>query len=156
MYFVSLFHYSMIVLSNERSVRLFGDCACCFEVFRGFLLLFSLFQCPSLLLIFDITLEHIQMYIVPSIAYYDSLTSRCIFQKYKPEIEADHFVHYGAYSSVDVEAVDMEKFPKLRDLPWYMANMTKGDCLFIPYQFVSIKTFHIIFSFLYILKFQNY
>ncbi|XP_063434150.1 uncharacterized protein LOC134715718 [Mytilus trossulus] len=55
-------------------------------------------------------------------------------KKYKPEIEADHFVHYGAYSSVDVEAVDMEKFPKLRDLPWYMANITKGDCLFIPYQ----------------------
>lgn len=55
-------------------------------------------------------------------------------KKYKPEIEADHFMQYGSYSKVDVEAVDMEKFPKLRDLPWYMANITKGDCLFIPYQ----------------------
>lgn len=55
-------------------------------------------------------------------------------KKYKKEIEGDHFVHQGAYSNVDVESVDMEKFPKLRDLPWYSVNITKGDCLYIPYQ----------------------
>lgn len=55
-------------------------------------------------------------------------------KKYKKEIEADHFIKRGAYSMVDVEAVDMEKFPKLADLPWYMVNMTKGDCLYIPFQ----------------------
>uniref|UniRef100_H2YG20 JmjC domain-containing protein n=1 Tax=Ciona savignyi TaxID=51511 RepID=H2YG20_CIOSA len=36
------------------------------------------------------------------------------------------------YSSVDVERVDMYKYPTLSKLPWYIANMDTGDCLYIP------------------------
>ena len=40
----------------------------------------------------------------------------------------------GQYSKVDVEKVDLLKFPKLRDLPWYEIKLHKGDCVFIPFK----------------------
>ncbi|XP_078483175.1 bifunctional peptidase and (3S)-lysyl hydroxylase JMJD7 [Ciona intestinalis] len=36
------------------------------------------------------------------------------------------------FSSVDVEKVDMYKYPTLGKLPWYIANMETGDCFYIP------------------------
>nr|XP_026689484.1 jmjC domain-containing protein 5-like [Ciona intestinalis] len=37
------------------------------------------------------------------------------------------------FSSVDVEKVDMHKYPTLGKLTWYIANMDTGDCFYIPY-----------------------
>ena len=39
----------------------------------------------------------------------------------------------GDYSSVNVDQVDMFKYPSLLNLPWWSARMDAGDCLFIPY-----------------------
>ncbi|XP_046562648.1 bifunctional peptidase and arginyl-hydroxylase JMJD5-like [Haliotis rubra] len=55
-------------------------------------------------------------------------------KKYGPDIEADGYVWDGSYSSVDVDSVDMYKFPRLSGLPWFKVHMEKGDCLFIPYR----------------------
>nr|CAB3257799.1 jmjC domain-containing protein 7 [Phallusia mammillata] len=38
----------------------------------------------------------------------------------------------GGYSSVDVEKVDMYKYPTLGDLEWHLGKMEAGDCLYIP------------------------
>ncbi|XP_061174129.1 bifunctional peptidase and arginyl-hydroxylase JMJD5-like [Saccostrea echinata] len=57
-----------------------------------------------------------------------------IDKKHKAEVEGDGWTENGAYSKVDVEKVDLYRFPKLRDLPWYEIKMQKGDCLFIPYK----------------------
>jgi len=40
----------------------------------------------------------------------------------------------GGYASVDVEKVDMYKYPTLQKLPWYNVIMNAGDCLYIPLQ----------------------
>ena len=40
----------------------------------------------------------------------------------------------GSFSKVDVDKVDLEKYPGLADVPWYKATMEPGDCLFIPYR----------------------
>ncbi|CAB3977741.1 Hypothetical predicted protein [Paramuricea clavata] len=40
----------------------------------------------------------------------------------------------GSFSKVDVDKVDLQKYPGLADVPWYKANMEAGDCLFIPYR----------------------
>ena len=54
------------------------------------------------------------------------------FQIHRDLVEADGWVTDKGYSQVDVEAVDMLKFPKLQQIPWYSAKLKKGDCLFIP------------------------
>ncbi|XP_013384785.1 jmjC domain-containing protein 5 [Lingula anatina] len=55
-----------------------------------------------------------------------------IDKKYSHLVEKDGFKEDGSYSTVDVEKVDMEKFPGFRNVPWWTASMEKGDCLFIP------------------------
>ncbi len=49
-------------------------------------------------------------------------------------VEAEGWIHNGSYNNVDVDSVDMDKYPNLRDVPWWSAVMEKGDCLFIPMQ----------------------
>jgi hypothetical protein len=39
---------------------------------------------------------------------------------------------YGQWSSVDVENVDLEKFPGFKDMKWLDLWMDEGDCLFNP------------------------
>lgn len=39
---------------------------------------------------------------------------------------------YGGFTLIDVQKVDLMKFPKFRDVPWYYANISAGDCLFLP------------------------
>ena len=39
----------------------------------------------------------------------------------------------GDYCSVNVDKVDMNKYPFLLDLPWWNATMEEGDCLYVPY-----------------------
>lgn len=38
----------------------------------------------------------------------------------------------GGYSSVDVEKVDMYKYPTLGEVEWHLGKMEAGDCLYIP------------------------
>jgi len=40
----------------------------------------------------------------------------------------------GGYSKVDVDKVDLKKFPNLARVPWHYAKMEAGDCLYIPYK----------------------
>ena len=54
------------------------------------------------------------------------------FQEFHEDVEADGWVLRGRYSQVDVESVDMVKFPGLKFVPWWSASVQKGDCLFIP------------------------
>lgn len=56
------------------------------------------------------------------------------FQSYKRMVEKDGWVENGAYSLVDVDAVDALKFPGIQHAAWYQINMKKGDCVFIPYK----------------------
>ncbi|KAK3579916.1 hypothetical protein CHS0354_012457 [Potamilus streckersoni] len=57
-----------------------------------------------------------------------------IDKKHKDLVERDGFEKDGTFSTVDVEKVDLDKFPGLKEAPWYEVNMTKGDCLFIPFK----------------------
>ncbi|XP_076305315.1 bifunctional peptidase and arginyl-hydroxylase JMJD5-like isoform X2 [Tachypleus tridentatus] len=47
----------------------------------------------------------------------------------------------GSYSGVDVEKVDMYRYPGLQDVPWYNVTINPGDCIFIPYMwFHSVQS----------------
>ncbi|XP_057300540.1 bifunctional peptidase and arginyl-hydroxylase JMJD5-like [Hydractinia symbiolongicarpus] len=48
----------------------------------------------------------------------------------------------GAFSKVDVDAVDLDKYPGIAKAPWWEANMVAGDCLFIPSRwFHQVRSF---------------
>ena len=38
----------------------------------------------------------------------------------------------GDYSLVDVQKVDMEKFPQFATLPFWKFELQPGDCIYIP------------------------
>lgn len=63
------------------------------------------------------------------------LTNECLsnwnFQEHSKLIDMDH--GEGDYCSVNVDQVDMFKYPSLQNLPWWSAHLEPGDCLFIPY-----------------------
>ena len=40
---------------------------------------------------------------------------------------------YGGFATLDVESVNLIKYPKFKDVRWKHANMTPGDCLYLPY-----------------------
>ncbi|KAK7108102.1 hypothetical protein V1264_015897 [Littorina saxatilis] len=51
--------------------------------------------------------------------------------------------HNGAYSAVDVDSVDLTKFPGLADAEFYHVNVTAGDCLYIPYRWIhQVRSFN--------------
>ncbi|XP_033095598.1 jmjC domain-containing protein C-like isoform X2 [Anneissia japonica] len=52
--------------------------------------------------------------------------------KYREYVILDHFE--GGYSSVDVDKVDFTKYPGLSQVEFHYAEMTSGDCIFIPYK----------------------
>ena len=39
---------------------------------------------------------------------------------------------YGAYSGLNVEAMDLQKYPAWRGVEWYDVQIEQGDCLYIP------------------------
>ena len=45
------------------------------------------------------------------------------------------------YSGMDVDAMDLEKYPAWRNVEWYDVQMETGDCLFIP-----TAWYHTVFS----------
>ena len=40
---------------------------------------------------------------------------------------------YGGFATLDVESVNLIKYPEFKEVTWQYANMTAGDCLFLPY-----------------------
>lgn len=42
----------------------------------------------------------------------------------------------GAYSEVDVEKVDMFRFPEFQSLPWWKSSLKPGDCIYIPKEYI--------------------
>ncbi|XP_033634064.1 bifunctional peptidase and arginyl-hydroxylase JMJD5-like [Asterias rubens] len=50
----------------------------------------------------------------------------------KENIDIDH--PDGSFSGVDVDRVDMYKYPGLGQVPWYNVTMEPSDCFFIPYR----------------------
>lgn len=42
---------------------------------------------------------------------------------------------YGGFATLDVESVNLIKYPKFKEVRWQYANMTPGDCLFLPYSY---------------------
>ena len=39
----------------------------------------------------------------------------------------------GDFCSVDVDKVDMIKYPFLRKIPWYNVSLEQGDCIYVPH-----------------------
>lgn len=46
---------------------------------------------------------------------------------------ADGDKGYGGFATLDVQSVNLIKYPKFKEVKWQYANMTPGDCLFLPY-----------------------
>ncbi|XP_070543367.1 bifunctional peptidase and (3S)-lysyl hydroxylase Jmjd7-like [Ptychodera flava] len=78
-----------------------------------------------------------------SVLHYDALDNiNCIMDGEKELImidrkEEDHIDidnPVGSFCGVDVDKVDMVKYPGLQDVPWYSVKMLPSDCLFIPYK----------------------
>lgn len=47
-------------------------------------------------------------------------------------MSADSEFEWGGYSEVDIDSVDLEMFPKIRDVHFSKVTMNKGDCIFMP------------------------
>ena len=39
---------------------------------------------------------------------------------------------YGGYSQININAVDMTKYPKVAETPWMFTTLQGGDCLYLP------------------------
>ncbi|XP_041462941.1 bifunctional peptidase and arginyl-hydroxylase JMJD5-like [Lytechinus variegatus] len=60
-----------------------------------------------------------------------------LFLNYTQYRHQFHFDHPdGSYSSVDVDSVDMIKYPGLRNVEFYKAKLFPGDCIYIPYKWI--------------------
>uniref|UniRef100_H2YG19 JmjC domain-containing protein n=1 Tax=Ciona savignyi TaxID=51511 RepID=H2YG19_CIOSA len=97
--------------------------------------------CPGFLELLNMALLWFSSGGTKSVLHNDSFENiNCLFdgtkelimidRKHKELVPIDNMEK--GYSSVDVERVDMYKYPTLSKLPWYIANMDTGDCLYIP------------------------
>ena len=59
----------------------------------------------------------------------DAFTNICGLQI--PVADGDR--GYGGFATLDVQSVNLIKYPKFKQVRWQYANMTPGDCLFLPY-----------------------
>ncbi|XP_071955296.1 bifunctional peptidase and (3S)-lysyl hydroxylase Jmjd7-like [Antedon mediterranea] len=61
--------------------------------------------------------------------------------KYRENVTLDKFL--GGYSSVDIDEVDLLKYPGLTQVEFHYAEMSAGDCIFIPYKwFHQVNSYH--------------
>lgn len=51
---------------------------------------------------------------------------KMIYKAWEPEYEI------GGYSIIGVDAVDLIKYSKMKDVPWSFVTINAGDCLFLP------------------------
>ena len=49
-----------------------------------------------------------------------------IYKSWEPEYEI------GGYSLLDVQSVDLIKYPEVQNVPWSFVTVNAGDCLFLP------------------------
>ncbi|XP_071805336.1 uncharacterized protein [Asterias amurensis] len=48
-------------------------------------------------------------------------------------IAKEDFKAYGGFALLDPDNVDLDKYPSFTDVDWTYANLTAGDCLYLPY-----------------------
>ena len=44
----------------------------------------------------------------------------------------DSAFEWGGYSEIDVDSVDLELFPLIKEVHYSKVTMNKGDCFFMP------------------------
>lgn len=44
----------------------------------------------------------------------------------------DSKYEWGGYSEIDIDSVDLDEFPKIKDVHYSKVRMNKGDCIFMP------------------------
>ena len=44
----------------------------------------------------------------------------------------DSKYEWGGYSEINVDSVDLEVFPKIKDVHYSKVTLNKGDCIFMP------------------------
>ena len=44
----------------------------------------------------------------------------------------DSKYEWGGYSEIDIDSVDLDEFPKIKDVHYSKVKMNKGDCIFMP------------------------
>ncbi|XP_063694921.1 bifunctional peptidase and (3S)-lysyl hydroxylase JMJD7-like [Bolinopsis microptera] len=50
----------------------------------------------------------------------------------RSEMELGHFKREGSFSSVDVDSVNLNKYPGFGEITFYNATIEAGDCVYIP------------------------
>ena len=50
----------------------------------------------------------------------------------RTSIEDGHMRELGSYSDVDVDGVDLDRFPGFSNIKFYNATIEAGDCVYIP------------------------
>ncbi|XP_038048809.1 uncharacterized protein LOC119722653 [Patiria miniata] len=53
-------------------------------------------------------------------------------QKASLYISEESTYEFGGYSTIDVDNVDLDEFPKLRDVEYARVILNKGDCIYMP------------------------
>ncbi|XP_035698141.1 uncharacterized protein LOC118431132 isoform X2 [Branchiostoma floridae] len=43
---------------------------------------------------------------------------------------------YGGFSLINVDRVNLQRYPDFAKVPWWYANITAGDCLWLPYSYL--------------------
>lgn len=63
--------------------------------------------------------------------------TKSLYMVDKDYFDLTHFdVPEASHSNVNVDAVDLKKYPNFSKVPWWEAKMEAGDCLFIPYKWI--------------------
>ena len=44
----------------------------------------------------------------------------------------DSKFEWGGYSDINIDSIDLEVFPKIKDVHYSKVTMNKGDCIFMP------------------------
>jgi len=44
----------------------------------------------------------------------------------------DSKYEWGGYSEINVDSVDLQVFPKIKDVHYSKVTLNKGDCIFMP------------------------
>ncbi|XP_052808488.1 tRNA wybutosine-synthesizing protein 5-like [Mya arenaria] len=81
-----------------------------------------------------------------SVVHTDSVDNiNCLYRGEKSLVFVDPALHgknvdldrpEGAYSAMDVDAVDYTKYPGMAQVEFYHVNVSAGDCLYIPYLWI--------------------
>jgi len=104
-------------------------------------------QCPALISLFRQNVMWMSSGGTKSVVHLDEYENlNCLVRGGKELILVDRKKHPKGvpldkagetFSSLDVDAVDYHKYPSMADVgEYYYANVTAGDCLYIPYKWI--------------------